>query len=105
MEIKAKNISRRDEINIVSDNGELIADIILRELCSFDEVTDGAATYKTEYDFNIKDQDEITKYMLLSATQQVSDIIHGVSIAIHTVHIKTYYDGFPYNQISFYYYS
>ena len=102
MEVKAKNISRGDEINIVSNNVEVIANIILNELCSLDEVTDGAATYKTEYDFDIKDQNEITKYMLLSATQQISDIIHGVRIAIHTVHITTYYDGFPYNQISFY---
>lgn len=105
MKVKAKNISRGDEISIVSDNVEIIADIILRELCSFDEVADGVVTYKTKYDFDIKDQDEITKYVLLSATQQASDIIHGVRIAIHTVHITTYYNGFPYNQISFYYYS
>lgn len=97
MEVKAKNVSRGDEINIVSDNEELIANIILKELCSLDEVTDGAATYKTEYDFDIKDQDKITKYILLSAAQQTTN-------AIHTVHITTYYDGFPYNQISFYYY-
>ena len=97
MEVKAKNVSRGDEINIVSDNVEVIANIILRELCSLNEVTDGAATYKTEYDFNIKNQDELTKYILISAAQQTTN-------AIHTVHIKTYYDGFPYNQISFYYY-
>ena len=98
MEVKAKNISRGDEISIVSDNVEVIANIILNELCCLDEVTDGAATYKTEYDFDIKDQDEITKHILLSAAQQTTT-------AIHTVHITTYYDGFPYNQISFYYYS
>ena len=98
MEIKAKNISRGDEINIVSDNEELIANIILKELCSLDKIADGVATYKTEYDFDIKDQDKITKYILISAAQQTTT-------AIHTVHITTYYDGFPYNKISFYYYS
>lgn len=98
MEVKAKNVSRRDEINIIGDNEKIIADIILKELCSLSEVTDGAATYKTEYDFDIKDQNKITKYILLSAAQQTTT-------PIHTVHIKTYYDGFPYNQISFYYYS
>ena len=98
MKVKAKNISRGDEISIVSDNVEIVANIILNELCSLDEVTDRAATYKTEYDFDIKDQNEITKYILISAAQQTTT-------AIHTVHIKTYYDGFPYNQISFYYYS
>ena len=98
MEVKAKNVSRGDEINIVSDNEEVIANIILNELCSLNEVTDGAATYKTEYDFNIKDPNKITKYILISAAQQTTT-------AIHTVHITTYYDGFPYNKISFYYYS
>ena len=98
MEVKAKNVSRGDEINIVGDNEEVIANIILNELCSLSEVTEGAATYKTEYDFDIKDQNKITKYILISAAQQTTT-------AIHTVHITTYYDGFPYNQISFYYYS
>ena len=97
MEIKAKNVSRGDEISIVGDNEEIIANIILNELCSLNEVADGAATYKTEYDFDIKDQDKITKYILISAAQQTTT-------AIHTVHITTYYDGFPYNKISFYYY-
>ena len=98
MEVKAKNINRGDEISIVSDNMEVIANIILKELCSLDKVADGVATYKTEYDFDIKDQDKITKYILLSVAQQTTT-------AIHTVHITTYYDGFPYNKISFYYYS
>ena len=97
MEVKAVNVHRGDEINIVSDNGELIANIILNELCSLNEVTDGAATYKTRYDFNIKNQDELTNYILISAAQQTTN-------AIHTVHIITYYDEFPCNQISFYYY-
>ena len=98
MEVKAKNVSRGDEISIVSDNVEVIANIILNELCSLNEVTDGAATYKTSYDFDIKNQDEITKYILLSAQLQTTTVIH-------TVHIITYYDKFPYNKISFYYYS
>ena len=98
MEVKAKNVSGGDEISIVSDNVEIIADIILNELCSLDEVTDAAATYETKYVFDIKDPNKITKYILLSAAQQTTT-------AIHTVHITTYYDGFPYNQISFYYYS
>ena len=98
MEVKAKNVSRGDEISIVSDNVKVIANIILKELCSLSEVTDAAATYKTNYNFDIKDPNKITKYILLSAAQQTTT-------AIHTVHITTYYDGFPYNQISFYYYS
>ena len=97
MEVKAANVHNGDEISIVSDNGKLIADIILNELCSLSEVTDGAATYKTNYDFYIKNQDKLTKYILLSAAHQTTK-------PIHTVHITTYYDEFPCNQISFYYY-
>lgn len=97
MEVKAKNVSSGDEISIVGDDRQLIADIILKELCSLNEVTGPAATYKTEYDFDIKNQDEIAKYILLSTAHQTTNVIH-------TVHIKTYYNGFPYNQISFYYY-
>lgn len=97
MEVKAVNVNRGDEINIVSDNGKIIADIILNELYSLDEVADGAATYKTNYDFGIKDQNKLTNYILLSAQLQTTT-------AIHTVHITTYYEEFPCNQISFYYY-
>ena len=83
MEVKAKNVSRGDEISIVSDNEELIADIILRELCSLDEVDSYNAYYESEYDFDIKDQDEITKYILASASHQTNEIIYAVHITIH----------------------
>ena len=88
MEVKAKNVSRGDEISIVSDNVEVIADIILNELCSLDSVTEGVATYKTEYNFDIKNQKELTKYILSSATQQAHDIIHDFPAIIHSVRIK-----------------
>lgn len=62
---------------------EVIANIILNELCSLDEVTNGAATYKTEYDFDIKNQDEITKYILKSASHKTDEIIYAVHITIY----------------------
>ena len=83
MEVKAKNVSRGDEISIVSDNEEVIANIILNELCSLDEVTDAAAYYETEYDFDIKDPNKITKYILESASRQTNNIIHAVHITIY----------------------
>ena len=83
MEVKAKNVSRGDEISIIGDNEEVIADIILNELCSFDEVDNHNAYYETEYDFDIKNQNEITKYILKSATQQTDEIIYAVHITIH----------------------
>ena len=86
MEVKAKNISRGDEINIVSDNMEVIADIILNELCYLNEATDAVATYITEYDFDIKDPDKMSKYIVLSSSHQTNKVIH-------IVNINTLYDG------------
>ena len=83
MEVKAKNVSRGDEISIVSDNVKIIANIILNELCSLDEVIDATAIYETEYDFDIKDPDKITKYILASASRQTNEIIHAVHITIY----------------------
>ena len=86
MEVKAKNISGGDEINIVSNNMEVIADIILNELCSLDEVTGAAANYSSEYDFFFKDPDEMSKYIVTSASYQTNKVIH-------VVNINTLYDG------------
>ena len=88
MKVKAKNISRGDEINIVSDNKEVIANIILNELCSLDEVDNHNAYYKTKYDFEIKNQDEITKYILKSASHQTDEIIYAVHITIYLTNGK-----------------
>ena len=86
MEVKAKNVSRGDEINIVSDNEKIIADIILNELCSLDEVTDAVANYSSEYDFFFKDPDKMSKYIVTSASYQTNKVIH-------VVNINTLYDG------------
>ena len=83
MEVKAKNVSRGDEISIISDNVGVIADIILNELCSLDEVDGYNAYYETEYDFDIKNQNKITKYILASASRQTNNIIHAVHITIY----------------------
>ena len=72
MEVKAKNISRGDEINIVSDNVGVIADIILNELCSLDEGTDAVANYSSEYNFFFKDPDKMSKYIVTSASRQTN---------------------------------
>lgn len=83
MEVKAKNVSRGDEINIVSDNVEVIANIILNELCSLSEVDNHNAYYETEYDFFIKNPNKITKYILKSASHQTDEIIYAVHITIY----------------------
>lgn len=91
MEVKAKNISRGDEISIVSDNVEIIADIILRELCYLNEVTDAVANYISEYNFFSKDLDKMSKYIVLSASYQTNKVIHIVNIKTRYNEIHTFY--------------
>lgn len=91
MEIKAANVHRGDEINIVSDNVEVIADIILREFCYLNEVTDAVANYISEYDFFSKDLDKMSKYIVLSASRQTNKVIHVVNIKTRYNEIHTFY--------------
>ena len=91
MEIKAKNVSIGDEISIVSDNEELIADIILNELCYLNEVTDAVANYISQYDFFSKDLDKMSKYIVTSASYQANKVIHIVNIKTRYNKIHTFY--------------
>ena len=91
MEVKAKNISGGDDISIVSDNVEIIADIILNELCYLNEVTDAVANYISEYDFFFKDPDKMSKYIVASASYQTNKVIHVVNIKTRHDGIHTFY--------------
>lgn len=83
MEVKAKNVMRGDEISIVSDNEEIIANIILVSMCKFIEVTDNKAYYESEYEFDIKNYKDLTKYILQIASLQTFQDIHEVRITTH----------------------
>ena len=83
MEVKAKNISRGDEISIVSDNVEIIADIILKDLCRYGMVIDGDAYYSTDYHLELENLDEIADYIISSSACQMFQIIHCVCISIY----------------------
>ena len=83
MEIKAKNVSRGDEISIVSDNEEIIANIILVSMCRFKDAADSKTYYESEYDFSIEDCKDLTKYILQIASLQTFQDIHEVHITTH----------------------
>lgn len=84
MEVKAnKNISRGDEINIIGDNEEVIANIILVSMCRFKDVVNNKAYYESEYNFDIKNYKDLTKYILQIASIQTFRDIHEVHIATH----------------------
>ena len=83
MEVKAKNVSRGDEINIIGDNVEVVANIILVSMCRFKDVADNKAYYESEYDFDIKNYKDLTKYILQIASLQTFQDIHEVRITTH----------------------
>lgn len=83
MEVKAKNVMRGDEISIVSDNVEVIANIILVSMCRFKDVVNSKAYYESEYEFDIENYKDLTKYILQIASLQTFQDIHEVHITTH----------------------
>ena len=83
MEVKAKNVSRGDEISIIGDNEEVIANIILVSMCRFKDVADNNAYYESEYEFDIENYKDLTKYILQIASLQTFQDIHEVHIKTH----------------------
>lgn len=82
MEIKAINLNTKEKVNIISNDKELIADIILKDLCHYGRVIDGDAYYSTNYHLEIENLDEISDYIIASSACQMFQIIHCVCISI-----------------------
>lgn len=83
MELKAINLNTKEKVNIISNDKELIADIILKNLCHSCRVIDGDAYYSTDYHLEIENLDEITDYIISSSACQMFQIIHCVCISIY----------------------
>ena len=83
MEIKAINLNTKEKVNIISNDKELIADIILKDLCRYGMVIDGDAYYSTDYHLELENLDEITDYIISSSACQMFQIIHCVCISIY----------------------
>ena len=80
MEIKAINLNTKKKINIISNDKELIADVILKDLCRSGMVIDGDAYYSTDYYFELENLDD---YIISSSACQMFQIIHCVCISIY----------------------
>ena len=83
MELKAINLNTKEKVNIISNDKELIADIILKDLCHYGRVIDGDAYYSTDYNLEIENLDEISDYIIASSACQMFQIIHCVCISIY----------------------
>ena len=83
MELKAINLNTKEKVNIISNDKELIADIILKDLCNHAMVIDGDAYYSSNYNLEIENLDEITDYIRSSSACQMFQIIHCVCISIY----------------------
>ena len=83
MEIKAINLNTKEKVNIISNDKEIIADIILKDLCNYGRVINGDAYYSSNYNLEIENLDEITDYIISSSACQMFQIIHCVCISIY----------------------
>ena len=80
MEIKviALNLFNDERLAIVAENKEIIANIILNELCEFVEINNNIAYYNSEFAFNISE--DINEAILIAAKRQIGIEVKRVDI-------------------------
>ena len=78
IKVKALNLFNDERIEIVAENKEIIARMILNELCEFAEINNNVAYYNSEFAINISE--DITEAILIAAKRQLGKEIKGVDI-------------------------
>ena len=78
VKVKALNLFNDERIEIVAENKEIIARMILNELCEFAEINNNVAYYNSEFVINISE--DITEAILIAAKRQIGKEIKGVDI-------------------------
>ena len=78
MKIKALNLFNDERLAIVAENKEIIARMILNELCEFAEINNNIAYYNSEFAFNISE--DINEAILVAAKGQIGIEVKGVDI-------------------------
>ena len=78
MKVKALNLFNDERLAIVAENKEIIARIILNELCEFVEINNNIAYYNSEFAFNISE--DINEAILIAAKRQIGIEVKGVDI-------------------------
>ena len=78
IKVKALNLFNDERLEIVAENKEIIARMILNELCKFAEINNNIAYYNSEFAFNISE--DINEAILVAAERQTGVEVKGVDI-------------------------
>ena len=78
IKVKALNLFNDERIEIVAENKEIIARMILNELCEFAEINNNVAYYNSEFAINISE--DINEAILAVAAAKIGKEVKGVDI-------------------------
>ena len=78
VKVKALHLLTNERVELVSENKEIIANIILNKLCEFVEINNNVAYYDSEFAFNISE--DINEAILVVAKRQIGIEVKGVRI-------------------------
>ena len=78
IKVKALNLFNDERLAIVAENKEIIARMILNELCEFAEINNNVAYYNSEFAINISE--DINEAILVAAKRQIGIEVKGVDI-------------------------
>ena len=78
IKVKALNLFNDERLEIVAENKEIIARIILNELCEFAEINNNVAYYNSKFAINISE--DINEAILVIAKRQIGIEVKGVRI-------------------------
>ena len=78
IKVKALNLFNDERLGIIAENKEIIARMILNELCEFAEINNNVAYYNSEFAFNISE--DINEAILAAAKRQIGIEVKGVDI-------------------------
>lgn len=78
IKVKALNLFNDEKLGIIAENKEIIARMILNELCEFVEINNNVAYYNSEFAFNISE--DINEAILIAAKRQIGIEVKVVDI-------------------------
>ena len=78
IKVKALNLFNDERVELVAENKEIIANIILNKLCEFAEINNNVAYYNSEFAIDISE--DINEAILVIAKRQIGIEVKGVRI-------------------------
>ena len=78
VKVKALNLFNDERLELIAENKEIMANIILNKLCEFVEINNNVAYYNSEFAFNISE--DLNEAILVIAKRQIGIEIKAVRI-------------------------